>query len=232
MGAFDRVAQMVASAVQVASSKASVKTGTAVSDSDGHVQVQVGGSVWDVTDPTGSVREGDRVTILEQGNTARVAANLRAGADWLAGAPPTTTMPWWQATAPDGWAFMQGQAINAGTYPTCAAIFGANLPDARDRFFVGASGSKSVRSSGGSSTISTGNLPAHSHSIPDHDHSVGNSGSNIGASGSVVGEEFLGSSTSRGWRTGSGGGGNTGNAGSGSAYWQPYIAVNWIVRMG
>ena len=227
---FARVAQMVAQAVAASASKASVRQGVAVTDSDGHVQVQIGAQIFTVTDGTGSVRTGDRVSVVEQGNTAQI---LRVNGEQWAQFPPGMVVPWFASSPPSAdWWFMQGQAINAGTYPTCAAIFGANLPDARDRFFVGASGSKSVRSSGGSSTISTGNLPAHSHSIPDHDHSVGNSGSNIGASGSVVGEEFLGSSTSRGWRTGSGGGGNTGNAGSGSAYWQPYIAVNWIVRMG
>ena len=125
---------------------------------------------------------------------------------WFAVAPPSPE--WWVAT---------GQAINAATYPICAALYGTNLPNFADRYLVGASGSKSVKTTGGSSTITVAQMPPHSHAIK-------NSGTNMGAAGDNVGEELLGTSTSRGWRTGPDGGGEP--------YWPPYLAVNLIIKMG
>ena len=99
--------------------------------------------------------------------------------------------------------------------------------------FAGTSvGARTGASGTRSSTISTSNLPAHTHSIPSHSHAVLNSGSNIAASGTALGQELLGSSSSRGWRTESGGSGDTGSVGSGSDYRPKYIAVHLIVRMG
>lgn len=219
MGVFERVAQMIAGAEAAAAAKTTVRAGVAVSDSDGHVQVQIGGQIWTVTDYTGRVQTGDQVTVREQGNTAVVLDNLREAAQsaWDA-LPPAMVLPWGIAAAPTaGWWLMQGQAVDPALYPVVAAVWGNPLPDARDRFLLGASGSHGVRTTGGSSSIATDQLPAH-------DHPVLNSATNIVAAGTGIGEEVLGASTSRGWRTGT--------AGSGAAYWPRYLAVNWIVRMG
>lgn len=217
--AFERLAAIVAQVAALAASKPDSRKGFAVEDSDGHVRVQVGGDVWTVTDPTGRVRSGDPVIVTEAGNSGLVTANLReAGAGWWEAAPATLCLPWLGAVSPsEYWILAQGQAINSSTDPLCAAAFGSYFPDPRNRHLLGASSSRSVRSTGGSATITTAQMPAH-------DHSVGNQASNVAASGTAIGEELLGASTSRGWRTGSTGGGQE--------YWAPYLAINLIIRRG
>ena len=61
-------------------------------------------------------------------------------------------------SAPSGWAICNG---SSGT------------PDLRDRFIVGAGSAYSVNNTGGAAsvTLSTAQLPAHSHSTPNHSHS-------------------------------------------------------------
>lgn len=201
--------------------------GLVVGTTTGHADVQIGDQVWSCTDKLGC-RPGDMVVVVEQGNTREIIRNRTS----VVTVPIGGTILWWSDTPPDGWWIMQGQALDATLYPVCSAIFGANLPDPRDVFPLVASASRAVRSTGGSSTISTSNLPAHTHSIPSHSHAVLNSGSNIAASGTALGQELLGSSSSRGWRTESGGSGDTGSVGSGSDYRPKYIAVHLIVRMG
>ena len=62
------------------------------------------------------------------------------------------------STAPSGWAICNGQN---GT------------PDLRDRFIVGAGSAYAVNNTGGANsvTLSTAQLPAHSHTTPNHNHS-------------------------------------------------------------
>ena len=65
-------------------------------------------------------------------------------------------------TAPTGW-----QLCNGGSATTSAlqSVVGSNVPDLRDRFVVGAGSAYSVGAQGGSSniTLSTSNLPSHTH---------------------------------------------------------------------
>lgn len=51
--------------------------------------------------------------------------------------PVGVPLPWGSATPPDGWIKMNGQAINATTYPKLAAIYGSKLPDLRGEFIRG-----------------------------------------------------------------------------------------------
>ena len=62
------------------------------------------------------------------------------------------------STAPSGWAICNGQN---GT------------PDLRDRFIVGAGSAYAVNNTGGAAsvTLTTAQLPAHSHTTPNHNHS-------------------------------------------------------------
>lgn len=137
---------------------------------------------------------------------------------WFGAAPAGMSLLWFAVNPPSSeWWVATGQAINASLYPICAALYGTNLPNFANRYLVGASDTKSVKTAGGSSTITVDQMPPHSHAIK-------NSGTNIGAAGDDMGEELLGTSTSRGWRTEPDGGGQP--------YWPPYLAVNLIIKMG
>lgn len=72
MALFAEVARQVAQVAADAAAKTTVCKGVAVTDSDGHVQVQIGGQVWTSTDPAGAVRTGDQVMLAVNGNTAQV----------------------------------------------------------------------------------------------------------------------------------------------------------------
>ena len=79
---------------------------------------------------------------------------------------------------PTNWLDCDGAAVSRTTYADLFALvgttFGAgngtttfNLPDFRDRFPVGSSGTKAIASTGGSETVtlSSGNLPLHTHTV-------------------------------------------------------------------
>lgn len=102
---------------------------------------------------------------------------------------------WPAAVAPEDYLLCQGQALSRSTYSALFGVIGTtfgigdgsttfNLPEARDRTLVGASGTKSLGSSGGASTV---NL-SHSHSVNSHSHemfhtSPGNKGDWLTATG-------------------------------------------------
>lgn len=70
-------------------------------------------------------------------------------------------------TPPSGWLVCDGQSTSG--YPALAAIVGANVPDLRDRFVIGYSATKPIKSTGGAATVTLtaaqSGLPAHSHPI-------------------------------------------------------------------
>ena len=68
-----------------------------------------------------------------------------------AGSPIGSMMMWPTATPPTGWLICNGQSTTG--YPALAAIVGANVPDMRDLFPVGASATKALGSAGGSDTL-------------------------------------------------------------------------------
>lgn len=64
-------------------------------------------------------------------------------------------------TAPTGWLLCDG--TSTATYTTLAALVGSTTPDMRGRFALGDDSSLTLLAAGGSTTISTANLPVHSH---------------------------------------------------------------------
>lgn len=94
---------------------------------------------------------------------------------------PTGAMLFWPiATVPDGYLEANGQAVGRLDYPALFAIYGTaygegnqlttfNLPDLRDRFPMGRSGTHPVGTSGGITdvTLTADNIPAHAHGLPD-----------------------------------------------------------------
>jgi microcystin-dependent protein len=153
------------------------------------------------------------------------------------------------ASAPTGWLLCDGTATTG--YTALAAIVGGTTPDLRGRFAIGDNGSLTLLGTGGSTTIGTNNLPSHSHANtavlasgtvtitdPGHEHTLDISTT----SGGVPGVFFSGDGGTTG--TGYVNSVTTGitasvgtaitvtnaNTGSGEAYLQPYLAVNYIIK--
>jgi microcystin-dependent protein len=64
-------------------------------------------------------------------------------------------------TAPTGWLLCNGTSTTG--YTALATLVGATTPDFRGRFLIGDNDSLTLLGTGGSTTIATTNLPAHSH---------------------------------------------------------------------
>jgi hypothetical protein len=124
----------------------------------------------------------------------------------------------------------------------------AGTPDLRDRFIIGA-GTFASGSSGGSATIGTANLPAHNHGVtdPGHIHAItdpghfhtttamsqGNEGQNGVAFGRLGNNQGNNSDTKTTGITINSAvtGITTTNTGSGTAYYPPYYALAYIIRV-
>jgi microcystin-dependent protein len=143
-------------------------------------------------------------------------------------------------TPPGGWLLCDGSAIDRIVYSALFSIIGTtfgigdgtttfNIPDLRGKFVIGA-GMIPVGTTGGSSsvTLSTTELPAHTHTItdPGHNHSTLATTSNV-----TTGTDPGGVTT--GGTTGTSTTGITVNStGTGSAFsiLPPYAAVVYIIK--
>jgi microcystin-dependent protein len=77
-------------------------------------------------------------------------------------------MIWFTATPPPGWLICNGSTFSSTDYPALFSWLGTNvLPDMRDRFPIGVSGTKTVKSTGGNSSITqtVAQMPSHNHNI-------------------------------------------------------------------
>lgn len=90
-----------------------------------------------------------------------------AGGGWITGDvkqsyAPADNVEWFE---------LNGQASPT---PALTAMFGANLPDMRDKFIIGKSGSKALNATGGADTITiaAANLPTHTHTLAAHTHTI------------------------------------------------------------
>lgn len=160
--------------------------------------------------------------------------------------PVGSISPYAGASAPTGWLLCDGTAIS-GSYTELIALVGANTPDLRGRFLYGktAAGTGStLLGTGGSTTISEANLPAHSHAAGtlststtgshqhtyvdrNHDDSVAvNTGSDYTV-GYVQTQNRTTDAAGNHSHTVSG---STAATGSGSAYLQPFTSVTYIIK--
>lgn len=194
-------------------------TGTVVSVTDStHLEVDLGDRTVTVVVPgshAGAIPVGSGVMIFVQENSY-ILADVLSGGAWNWRASVGTQLPYNGATAPYGWLIQDGSSFSGATYPLLQAHLGGSttLPNKKDRLLRGASASAAVGTTGGSTTIAEANLPAHTHTV-----------SNIGV-GTIV--EGAGSSTSVYYPSGANS--NTSATGSGTAYWQPWYAVHFIIK--
>ena len=153
------------------------------------------------------------------------------------------------ASAPTGWLLCDGTSTTG--YTALAAIVGATTPDFKGRFAIGDNSSLTLLGTGGSTTIGTNNLPSHSHANtavlasgtvtitdPGHAHTLDVSTSSGGALGTLIIGDSAGvdsglvNSATTGITASVGTAITVTNAntGSGEAYYQPHLVVNYIIK--
>ena len=114
--------------------------------------------------------------------TAFVQAAIAASGGGGTELPTGTVNIFAGSTAPDGWLLCKGQAVSRTTYADLFAVIGTtygytssttfNLPNLCNNVPVGAGGSYSLGDTGGESThtLSTTEMPSHTHSQSSHNH--------------------------------------------------------------
>jgi microcystin-dependent protein len=138
-----------------------------------------------------------------------------------------------------------------------AAIVGANTPDFKGRFALGDNSTLTLLGTGGTTTIATTNLPAHSHANtavltsgtvtitdPGHVHTINGEAVQaaslndnpiyvINADGQGMGsytESTASNTTGISGTVGTGITVTNANTGGAEAYFQPYLVVNYIIK--
>ena len=219
-------------------------------------------------------QRGDGAPTLAAGQEGRIyvdnlsdTVHIDNGSAWdvlIYGMPPGTMLEYGGVSAPPGYLLCNGAAVSRTTYArlfaTIGTRFGAgnrsttfNLPDYRRRVAVGAGGTgtaelgSSVGNRGGDEThtLSTSEMPSHTHSGISHNHSGGSGLGSVAVSdstnsqtgstggfttatqGNQSSRSFGVSVGSTGFRTAS-----VGDAGSGSAHnnMQPSLVVTKIIK--
>lgn len=144
------------------------------------------------------------------------------------------------ATAPTGWLMCDGTSTTG--YTALSALVGSTTPDLKGRFLLGDNSTLELLATGGSTTIATTNLPAHSHAagtlgadaVGDHTHASTATGYELGSSNWSP----SGSASNWGYDVGTAaaGGhshtisGSTAETGGAQAYYPPYAVVNYIIK--
>lgn len=219
--------------MSVAAAAATFDTGTvsAVVDAS-HVEVDLGDKTVTVSVPAsllGAAGVGAFVRVAVQERTCVLDSVLSNPAAGLV--PVGCVIMWAGSSVPTGWLRLDGSTYSSTTYPLLYAVLGSTtLPDMRDRLPRGASTGAAVKSTGGSTTITEANLPAHTHSLGGHTHTISNIGigtlkePDTGTSKSIYYPSGASSATSGPSSD------TSGSAGSGAAYWQPYVALHYLIK--
>ena len=185
-------------------------------------------------------------------------------------APAGMMGPYAGNVVPNGWLLADGRAVSRFAYSDLYAAIGTtwgagngnttfNLPNTQDRMLIGKPSNEDVGDTGGERehTLTSDEMPAHSHSAPSHSHPIPNHSHSFGftsprivinvslaseyASGTadaLKGETrdtfTISSSTGQGGggRTSSESGGSTGSRGSGQPHnnMPPYAVVLYIIK--
>ena len=78
------------------------------------------------------------------------------------GQPIGSPMPWLVAAIPTGYREFDGSAIVQAVHPQLYALFGATIPDLRDRFLLGAATPGTIGGEA-STTLAMTHIPSHNH---------------------------------------------------------------------
>jgi microcystin-dependent protein len=164
--------------------------------------------------------------------------------------PPGLVSPYAGATGsvPSGWLLCNGQAVSRTAYSALYAIVGTaygsgdgsttfNVPNLKGRVPVGLDDTQTEfdtrGETGGSKThtLTTAQLPSHSHTIPAHKHDI-NRATTQAASGTGGGYEVDGAGATAYTETENAPADTTGNTGGGDPHniLQPYLVLNYIIK--
>jgi len=95
-------------------------------------------------------------------------------------AAPGTIQMTAAAVEPEGWLFLNGQAVDASLYPDLANVFGSSggiitLPDYSNRIAMGAGSIVALNDTAGAETVTLtiDEMPQHNHDVLDPGHSHG-----------------------------------------------------------
>jgi len=165
----------------------------------------------------------------------------------IQGTATGTIVPWGAASPPSGFLECNGASVSTTTYAGLFAVIGYtyggsgasfNLPDLQDRTIVAKSNTKALASTGGANTVaptgnisgSTGSTTLTTNQIPAHSHSGGTMGT-MGQGGGCGGAIYTPGST------GNAGGGQSHDhtlsanfVGTANSVLQPYLTLIYIIK--
>jgi microcystin-dependent protein len=204
----------------------------------------------------------DSIGATPYSKTLLAATSVAAAQTTLQVPPPTPTgviLEYGGTAAPSDWLLCNGDAVSRSTYAALFAVIGTaygagdgsttfNVPDRRDRFGIGASGTVARGSTGGSTTsggtaLTTAQMPSHTHTgttstAGDHSHTVSLRDFGGGGGGVQNLTDGSGGGPSTAYPTNTAGAHNhtftTDATGSGDAHTHsvtpPYVASNYIIK--
>jgi microcystin-dependent protein len=166
-----------------------LRIGTVTSLADpaatGRVRVDIAGTTWCSRASDVSLSVGRRVIVMQQGAVMIVVGSIGGGEAHPVGA----LLSYAGAAAPAGWLLCDGAAVSRSTYAALFAVLGTtygvgdgsttfNVPDLRNRVPVGSGSTYTRAQTGGAATVtlSSSQMPSHSHSFSDSTDSAGSHG--------------------------------------------------------
>jgi len=159
-------------------------------------------------------------------------------------------IPWTSSSIPSGFLECNGQSVSTATYAALFAVIGYtyggsganfNVPDCTDRCTVNKSNTKNLAQTGGANTVTpTGNISGSlanvtltTAQLPSHTHQGRTVGNFSGHSASGFGNIFTAQNTTSGNTGGGGAHDHTLSAtftGSASSVLQPYLVLIYIIK--
>jgi microcystin-dependent protein len=185
-------------------------------------------------------------SLLDDGDAATMRGTLGLGSAATHDATelnPTGIINLWPAAAPPtGWLICNGASLLRADYAALFSVIGTtygsvdgthfSLPDMRGNVPMGVSASHALASTGGAEThtLTSAEMPSHTHTQDAHAHNQkgygatlgsGSVGWRIGSSGTQTTDTGITSTTATNQNTGGGGAHNN---------LQPYLALNYIIK--
>jgi microcystin-dependent protein len=153
----------------------------------------------DLTIDTADIKDGAVTSAKILDGTIALADLASAVANALV--PVGTIAAYAGTTAPTGWLMCDGTSTSG--YTALAALVGPTTPDFKGRFLIGDNSTLTLLGTGGSTTIGTNNLPAHTHGAGTLANSSSSSGVSITNDGQgththLIATDLLTSTTSHG----------------------------------